>query len=218
MYNIGKGLSGTSHTHMHHSMMLYKKAYSPRIHRLIYESREIFGKKQIDLKLIPRLVEKLSTLQLNDVNERLDSLGYGEVAYVSIVDEEMFTIGMFLLAPGAVIPLHNHPKMIVLTQVVYGSLKCTSFDYCENLPPYAKMVSNGNVYQAPSTHVLFPESGGNMHTFSSENGCIFIDVMSPPYAEEDEREITYFQATPTKDSQLYLMTPIQFDFELLDLS
>jgi predicted metal-dependent enzyme (double-stranded beta helix superfamily) len=192
------------------------KAYSTQIDSLIYESRKIFGKTPVDPKLLPRLVEKLSALQLHDANERLDSLGYGEVAYVSIVDEEILTIGMFLLAPGATIPLHNHPQMIVLTQVLFGSLKCTSYDYCENLPPYAKKVDNENIYHSPSTHVLFPESGGNMHTFSSDNGCILIDVISPPYAEE--REITYFRATPTKDYHLFLMTPIEFEFELLDLS
>lgn len=42
--------------------------------------------------------------------------------------KECYSVGIFIFPPGAVIPLHNHPGMSVLSRVLYGNLELQSFD------------------------------------------------------------------------------------------
>ena len=52
----------------------------------------------------------------------------GACTYLGIVEHADYAIAAFVLAPHATIPLHDHPHMTVLSRVVRGSLRVTSFD------------------------------------------------------------------------------------------
>eukprot|EP00903_Cladosiphon_okamuranus_P012342 g11571.t1 len=52
----------------------------------------------------------------------------GEIRYLHVAQEATFSVGVFVLPPGACIPLHDHPNMSVLSHVLYGSVKITSYD------------------------------------------------------------------------------------------
>jgi len=199
------------------------KAYSPRVHAVIQEARKVFDGTSgaaLELLNLAPVREKLSSLRADDVaGERLGMLSKGEVGYVSLEDNSKFTIGVFFLAPGSTIPLHDHPEMCVLSHVVKGMVHVTSFDFdLSSANDVAFLVDDG-MYSAPVTRTLYPTSGGNLHTFTTKTGCIIVDVMSPPYDELDGRECTYFKAARL-NNQIYKVekVPAPEDFEVLDLS
>lgn len=54
-----------------------------------------------------------------------------------------------------------------------------------------------NIIKAPcQPSVLFPRSGGNIHSFTSLTPCAILDVLSPPYSEDLGRPSTYFSDFP----------------------
>lgn len=117
-----------------------------------------------------------------------------------------FSVVVFLLPPGATIPLHNHPGMTVFSKLLLGSLRVTSYDWAEaDHPPVggggdrpllrlAKLVLDADLSAPCDALVLFPESGGNMHRFAAATACAVLDVLGPPYS--GDRDCTYYQDLP----------------------
>jgi plant cysteine oxidase len=58
------------------------------------------------------------------------------VRYLHVIEcGGMYSIGIFVFAPNAKIPLHNHPDMSVLSRVLYGSIRSKSYDIIETPSP-----------------------------------------------------------------------------------
>jgi cysteamine dioxygenase len=61
----------------------------------------------------------------------------------------------------------------------------------------AKVVAVDELREAPcKASVLFPRSGGNIHTLTAVTPCALLDVLAPPYADDLGRPSTYFCDTP----------------------
>ncbi|KAF3331204.1 putative 2-aminoethanethiol dioxygenase [Carex littledalei] len=126
-----------------------------------------------------------------------------QITYIHIHECEDFSIGIFCFPAGAKFPLHDHPNMVVLSKVLYGSVRSKSYDWvtspCSSLKKggLAKLVSDNRLIDARcKASVLFPRSGGNLHSFYAETPCAILDVLSPPYSEDMGRPSKYYSDIP----------------------
>lgn len=130
------------------------------------------------------------------------------ITYVDMHEGENFTMCMFCFPASSVIPLHDHPGMTVLSKVLYGSLHVKAYDWVEPANTQkikgagpatvrlAKLVVD-EVLTAPcSTSVLYPKSGGNLHSFTAITPCAVLDILAPPYDEVAGRKCSYYHDYP----------------------
>ena len=121
-------------------------------------------------------------------------------------------MGVFTLPKGAVMPLHNHPYMTVMSKLLYGSVRVRSFDWVHsgdeaevndaetfderNLPSHprlARLVMDHQIEVGDPHLTLYPSSGGNIHCFTAVSSAGLLDVLTPPYAIGRGRNCHYFE-------------------------
>lgn len=49
------------------------------------------------------------------------------------------------------------------------------------------------------TSVLYPAAGGNLHCFTAVTSCAVLDVLGPPYDDEEGRACTYYRGNADSD-------------------
>lgn len=128
------------------------------------------------------------------------------VTYLHIYESDRFSMGIFCLPPSAVIPLHNHPGMTVFSKLLFGSMHIKSYDWvtdgsspCVGAPSGVRLakVHSDATFTAPcETSILYPTNSGNLHRFTAVTACAVLDVLGPPYDDEEDRHCTYYSAYP----------------------
>ncbi|WCJ22039.1 hypothetical protein M5689_004145 [Euphorbia peplus] len=130
------------------------------------------------------------------------------ITYIDIYESESFTMCIFCFPTSSVIPLHDHPGMTVFSKVLYGSLHVKAYDWVEptriresigsgSPPVKLAKLSVDKVLTAPcGTSVLYPKSGGNIHSFTAVTPCAVLDILTPSYKEDAGRKCTYYHDYP----------------------
>mmetsp|Transcript_7637 Transcript_7637/g.8768 ORF Transcript_7637/g.8768 Transcript_7637/m.8768 type:complete len:243 (+) Transcript_7637:354-1082(+) len=126
-----------------------------------------------------------------------------DVGFIPVIKGKNYSIGIFIIPPGARIPLHDHPGMCVISRVLYGKMNVISFDWKHGEQKYGNslggnaQVTANKVVEAPETALLLPGSS-NLHEFraSNENGAkgvAILDIICPNYSDSEDRPCTYYQ-------------------------
>ena len=106
-----------------------------------------------------------------------------------------FDVSVFMLPSHSSLPLHNHPDMIVLTKVLYGSMHVRSFTMdgpTSRTPMHASLARHEVRTKSCNAWELYPDEG-NVHQFTTaEVPCIFVDVILPPYDGAHGRDCNFF--------------------------
>ncbi|CAN0857681.1 Plant cysteine oxidase 2 [Linum grandiflorum] len=61
----------------------------------------------------------------------------------------------------------------------------------------AKVKNNSNLTAPCETSILYPAEGGNMHCFTAVTACAVLDVLGPPYNDDEGRHCQYYYDFPS---------------------
>ncbi|XP_022902472.1 2-aminoethanethiol dioxygenase-like [Onthophagus taurus] len=138
------------------------------------------------------------------------------VSYINIFENDLLTMGIFILRPGMKIPLHDHPQMFGLVKVLMGQIRITSFsvnDILNNCVINATKDPDIIMDNESDVCMLEPVSR-NIHEIESIGGpAAFLDILSPPYSKreggDDVRECTYFMVKECLGGSLFKLQQIK---------
>jgi len=128
----------------------------------------------------------LQTLDFRDRSVLLHPGRFPRIASATYFENRVACCA-FLLPPGSVLPLHDHPTQVVVQKVLCGTATITSYDWDRDDPRSSRaVVVDSKVKYGPDTPAssFGPVNGGVLHEI--RNDCqseplIFIDIISPPY-------------------------------------
>lgn len=141
--------------------------------------------------------------------------GFPKITYLHLCECDKFSIGLFLLPPSGVLPLHNHPQMTVFSKLLFGTMHIKAYDWVDDgasictpkadspeskVGPasvrLAKLKVNSEFTAPCNTSILYPTDGGNMHCFTALTSCAVLDVLGPPYCDPQGRHCQYYRTHP----------------------
>nr|KAJ0211697.1 hypothetical protein LSAT_V11C400168000 [Lactuca sativa] len=108
------------------------------------------------------------------------------IKYIHIHECDKFCLRIFCMSPSSIIPLHNHPRIIVFSKLLYVSMHAKAYGQP------AKLVKDGMMTGPIGTPILFPTCDGNIHYFHVMKPCAIFDILSPSYSSDDMRHYMYF--------------------------
>ncbi|ESO90404.1 hypothetical protein LOTGIDRAFT_123657 [Lottia gigantea] len=202
---------------------------SAPIQKLAKFSRNIFSKINSDqnfpekLKQLRLMINNITAKDVGfDIEQLKHSETYGQeevapVTYVKLWEDDIFTMGIFVVKPGGRLPLHDHPGMFGFCKVIHGEMNVTSFNPVKSIETEADEIPREikeklRPWQIPQTKkvqlnsdrsfttsdeccFLNPQTG-NIHELKPVgNTSAFLDILAPPYdhSRTGLRECHYYE-------------------------
>lgn len=210
------------------------------INNLIKQARETFSSILLShdvnhddqLEILKRSMNKISKDDLNfnlfdsnlksrttidKINEEKFRTSNAPVFYMKLYEDEIISVGIFIIKSQHRIPLHDHPQMFGLIKVLDGQGYLNAFNVLfeknKNELICSKHISTTITSQS-ETAVLYPNRS-NIHEIYAINNehCAFLDILSPPYSNENDCTcyLPLPLTTSTADRQDFLLKRIYDD-------
>lgn len=141
------------------------------------------GNEQIKAAL--SLMDQVTLEELGLSMDYFLDLSYGQS--MTIVETPLFDIAAFILPKGFILPLHDHPNMIVCSKLLLGQVKIRSFSSIsinEQGDIKAHLEIDTNKSYQDSSWMLTPNEG-NYHEICPMADCVMLDILLPPYHDHD---------------------------------
>lgn len=143
------------------------------------------------------LLGDVNKLQLSDSGLHPNMLPGRTTRYISIYEDDLVQVCMFILPFGGVLPLHDHPQMIVISKVLFGKAHISSFNTCDlkdSFPLVTVEKCEDGILDAFSDAAILAPDSGNIHQISSveDDPCVIFDVLLPPYNSVLSRNCSYY--------------------------
>ena len=139
------------------------------------------------------------------------------VTYMHVYENDVFTIGIFILKRGAAIPLHDHPGMTGIVKVLYGKIRVRSYDLLESNEDAEKndnvsqfdpsltasqikraVLQSTTEYSVDTAPCVLTPTKNNLHQVDAVDGPVAIlDILAPPYDPDDGRDCHYYRVVQT---------------------
>jgi quercetin dioxygenase-like cupin family protein len=157
---------------------------------------------------IKEIADELSTISLNQADEAVfEQLRVAPSddpwREIEILDQPGMHSSLFYLPQGAVIPLHDHPSMTVISKVLQGRLRVRTLAWLDLEQGLARDEGEDEVAADGRAIVMEPRPGV-LHEITALTECVFLDLFSPYYAEEEGRDCSYYEAESALDCTLKL--------------
>ena len=108
---------------------------------------------------------------------------------------------VFPLPRGAVLPLHDHPAMTVVSKVLHGRMRVESFEWADREASLARVLGARDVDETTEPLVIT----GTLHRIAALTDCAFIDVFSPYY--DEARPCRYYRIAEQRAGGMVLLEP-----------
>jgi len=159
--------------------------------------------------------------------------GLAPVTFIDLWNDEHFSMSIFILKPGTRLPLHDHPGMHGLIQVVHGCMNVVSYSLQKRKSvdgSHSEPVCNGENYSVRkgdvftahrisaavgdmvdinSEPIMLTPVDGNIHEIRTANStAAFFDILAPPYDERRRgpRQCHYYKELPASKSSTDLLS------------
>jgi len=146
---------------------------------------------------LDEIARELSSCIMNDADhaafERLRAAPSADPwRELEILDHPGMHASLFYLPQGAVIPLHDHPSMTVISKVLVGRLRMRTLLWLDPAQGLARDEGEKEL-DAADPALVMAQRAGVLHEIRALAECIFFDLFSPYYAEEEGRDCSYYQ-------------------------
>jgi len=175
---------------------------------------------------LAELTRQVSKITAKELNFNLEAekvrvrLGQpAPAAYVHLFEDDILSIGIFVLKQGTNIPLHDHPHMHGICKVIYGTVTVRSFSACDvssgvneqpgnDLFP-AKLCDVMRLSAEEEKSCILSPNDGNIHEIIAENGsAAFLDILAPPYDHETGTRICQYYSEFEVQGQIHWLQKI----------
>lgn len=166
--------------------------------QLIERSREMISGEAdnaLGARTLSSLMNELSP-EVAEVGCQASDLSKDDWRRWTLYATPEFTLCVFAVAHGTMIPFHDHPRMWVLMRVLRGRLQVCAYDWVERQTSKitARRAYDIELNPRSGTLVVRPDYG-NVHQLLAVDDCVFLDLTFPPYSDFQGRDCCFYRVT-----------------------